>query len=100
MKVKIKKRDVPKNKQWTNCYRVFRDNVPVGWQWKKPANYRAVPYADTGTDTQRIFWPEGEKDTDTLNKLRLFCLHLWRWRRTCRTTSTSTSNVYSRTSAS
>ena len=69
VKVKIKKRDVPKNKQWTNCYRVFRDNVPVGWQWKKPANYRAVPYADTGADTQRIFWPEGEKDTDTLNKL-------------------------------
>jgi hypothetical protein len=69
VKVKIKKRDVPKNRQWTNCYRVFRDNVPEGWQWKKPANYRAVPYANTGADTQRIFWPEGEKDTDTLNKL-------------------------------
>jgi putative DNA primase/helicase len=67
-KVKIKKRNVPKNKEWTNCYRVFRGNAPVGWQWEKPENYRSVAYAEVGSDTQRFFWPEGEKDTDTLNK--------------------------------
>ena len=59
---------MPKDKQWTTCYRVFRHNVPVGWQWKKPASYRAVPYAEAGTDMERICWSEGEKDNDTLNK--------------------------------
>ena len=59
---------MPKGKQWTTCYRVFRHDEPVGWQWKKPASYRSVPYADVGTDMQRISWPEGEKDNDTLNK--------------------------------
>jgi hypothetical protein len=68
LKVKIKKRDVPKNREWITCYRVFRNNAPVGWQWEKPTNYRSVPYAAPGTDTQKIFWPEGEKDNDTLNK--------------------------------
>jgi hypothetical protein len=67
-KVKIKKRNVPKNKEWTNCYRVVRGNAPVGWQWEKPENYRSVAYAEVGSDTLRFFWPEGEKDTDTLNK--------------------------------
>jgi Protein of unknown function (DUF3987) len=68
LKVKIKKRDVPKSREWITCYRVFRDNAPVGWQWAKPTNYRSVPYAAPGTDTKKIFWPEGEKDNDTLNK--------------------------------
>ena len=71
VKVKIKKRDVPKDKQWTNCYRVFRDNVPVGWQWKKPSNYRDTPYFGAVRDPNRIFWPEGEKDADTLDGLKL-----------------------------
>jgi putative DNA primase/helicase len=68
-KVKIKKRGVPKHRQWRNCYRVFRNGEPIGWQWEKPTNYRLVPYADVGTDIQKFFWPEGEKDTDTLNKV-------------------------------
>ena len=63
-KVKIKKR----NEEWTTCYRVFCDNVPIGWQYEKPAGYRSLAYEEVGTDTQRIFWPEGEKDNDTLNK--------------------------------
>ena len=67
-KVKIKKRNVPKDKQWTTCYRVFRDNVPVGWQWEKPARLPLCTLRRVGTDLQRIFWPEGEKDNDTLNK--------------------------------
>jgi Protein of unknown function (DUF3987) len=67
-KVKIKKRDVPKDRQWTNCYRVFQNGRPIGWQWKKPSDYRSVAYVGLGTDTQNIFWPEGEKDSDTLNK--------------------------------
>jgi hypothetical protein len=37
LKVKIKTQGVPKN-TWTICYRVFQDEVPIGWQWKKPAS--------------------------------------------------------------
>lgn len=68
LKVKIKRRSVPKHKEWLTCYRVIRDRRPAGWQWQKPANYRSVPYAEVVTEIQRIFWPEGEKDNDTLNK--------------------------------
>jgi Protein of unknown function (DUF3987) len=69
-KVKIKKRSVPKNK-WANCYRVFRDGAPVGWQWEKPKGYRDKPYFGAARDPKRIFWPEGEKDADTLDRLSL-----------------------------
>jgi putative DNA primase/helicase len=40
----------------------------VGWQGKKPADYRSIPYAGAGSDAQRFFWSEGEKDADTLIK--------------------------------
>src|SRR6185312_10737219 len=43
-RVKIKKREVPKKKQWLTCYRVFRNGEPIGWQWGKPASYRSVAY--------------------------------------------------------
>jgi putative DNA primase/helicase len=73
LKVKIKRGGAPKSK-WANCYRVFRHGTPVGWQWKRPANYRDTPYFGAVRDPKRIFWPEGEKDADTLDGLKLSVL--------------------------
>ena len=70
LKLKIKSRGVPKDK-WANCYRVFRDGASVGWQWEKPKDYRETPYFGAVRDPKQIFWPEGEKDTDTLDGLNL-----------------------------
>jgi Protein of unknown function (DUF3987) len=67
LKVKIKKRDVPKNKEWITCYRVPQTGTPVGWQYKKPADFRPIMYFGDARDPKLIFWPEGEKDSDTLN---------------------------------
>ena len=65
--IKIKFRDG----NFTQWYR-----VPQGWQQKKPDDYQPVPYVPTGIDPfdpeyDQIFWPEGEKDVDTLGKLNL-----------------------------
>jgi hypothetical protein len=72
-KVKIKKPGTPKP-EWVNCYRVFQDGAPVGWQWKKPTDYRDIPYFGRVRDPKRIFWTEGEKDADTLDALKLSAL--------------------------
>jgi hypothetical protein len=69
-KIKIKKRGSPKDK-WANCYRVFQDGAPVGWQWAKPNNYRDTPYFGAVRDLRPIFWTEGERDADTLDALKL-----------------------------
>ena len=76
MRVKIKKNNP--EYPWTNYYRVFDNNVPVGWQSKKPDDYQTIPYRSTAIDpfdsefiADYIFWPEGEKDVETLNKLNL-----------------------------
>ena len=59
-------------------YRVFVNGRPVGWQAKKPEDFEAVPYVtadlnpfDPELRNDQLFWPEGEKDVDTLNKLNL-----------------------------
>jgi putative DNA primase/helicase len=67
LKVKIKKRDGT----WTTCYRILRDGVPVGWQYKKPAGFRVTFYFGAARDPKKFFWPEGEKDADTLDGLDL-----------------------------
>ena len=67
---KVKNRGVPKDK-WAKCYRVFRDGALVGWQWEKPKGYRETPYFGAVRDPKQIFWPEGEKDADTLDELKL-----------------------------
>ena len=63
---------------FTNWYRIFRDGKPIGWQAKKPEDYQAAPYVTADLDpfdpelrNDQLFWPEGEKDVDTLNKLNL-----------------------------
>ncbi len=57
-----------------NVYRVATADGVTGWQYAMPADFRSVPYltADT-TPFARLmvllFWPEGEKDVDTVSKL-------------------------------
>ena len=67
LKVKIKKRDGT----WTTCYRRLQNGKPVGWQFKKPAGFSATPYFNKVRGSKNIFWPEGERDADTLDKLKL-----------------------------
>jgi hypothetical protein len=68
-RIKIKSRDG----RYVNWYR-----VPSGWQAKKPDDYTAIPYVSTALDpfdseliADDIFWPEGEKDVDSLSNLNL-----------------------------
>jgi putative DNA primase/helicase len=63
---------------FTNWYRVFIDGKPSGWQARKPESFQTVPYVTAALDpfdpalsNDQIFWPEGEKDVDTLNKINL-----------------------------
>jgi putative DNA primase/helicase len=74
MRVKIKRADG----QYTNWYRAFRECVPVGWQSKKPDDYRNIPYRTAAMDPfdpelirDEILWPEGEKDVDSLSSINI-----------------------------
>jgi AAA domain len=71
LKVKIKRRNVPKRKEWLTCYRVIRDGTPTGWQFEKPKDYLDTLYFGTHRNDKFMFWPEGEKDADTLDRLEL-----------------------------
>jgi len=54
-----------------NVFRVTNDDGKSGWQYRKPEGFRSVPYF-TGNDPfvsdALLFWPEGEKDVDTVAK--------------------------------
>jgi hypothetical protein len=65
LKIKIKKRDG----SWLNCYRVLNDDKPIGWQYKKPADFRPILYFGSAHNPNQAFWTEGEKDTDTLDAI-------------------------------
>jgi uncharacterized protein (DUF927 family) len=57
-----------------NVYRVTDTDGTIGWQYRKPERYAAVPYfigenPFEGGQERFIYWPEGEKDVDTLAKL-------------------------------
>jgi hypothetical protein len=62
--------------RYVNWYRVTRDGL-VGWQPAKPETYEACPYVgsfdpfDPTAMGAPIYWPEGEKDCDTLGKAGL-----------------------------
>jgi hypothetical protein len=65
-KIKIKLTSKPKDR-WVTWYRVFKRGVPVGWQPKKPDDYKAIPYASTALGpfdselkADEVLWPEGE----------------------------------------
>ncbi len=64
--------------RFTNWYRAFVDSAPIGWQAKKPDDYIAIPYRSAAINPfdpelvgDEIFWPEGEKDIDTLSRLNI-----------------------------
>jgi hypothetical protein len=68
VKIKIKYR----NSKFVTWYRVFEDGNLIGWQPKKPDNFTAVPYvADAELKGDKILWPEGENDVDTLSRSNL-----------------------------
>jgi putative DNA primase/helicase len=60
-----------------NWYRVRNSVGAVGWQARKPEGFVEVPYVDGADPFDRevladeIYWPEGEKDVDTLHRIGL-----------------------------
>ena len=56
-----------------NVYRVADEIGETGWQYAKPDSFKAMPYAAAGTFDHEgsLYWPEGEKDVDTLTKAGL-----------------------------
>jgi hypothetical protein len=72
IKLKIQKAGA---KSYSNWYRVHRADGEVGWQARKPIGYEEVPFLglldpfDVEIATGEIWWPEGEKDVISLNKI-------------------------------
>lgn len=59
-----------------NVYRVADTDSTTGWQYRKPEDFITVPYFTgpnpfEGEQEQFIYWPEGEKDVDTLARIGL-----------------------------
>jgi putative DNA primase/helicase len=57
-----------------NVYRVTDVDGATGWQYRTPEGFESVPYINSLppiSDETPIFWPEGEKDQETLSKLGL-----------------------------
>jgi hypothetical protein len=65
--------------EYVQWYRAFgADSGPIGWQKRKPADYHALPYITQHIDpfdpelvADEIFWPEGEKDVENLDKINV-----------------------------
>ncbi len=66
-----------KNGGAANWYRVRNGGEAIGWQARKPEGFVEVPYVggadpfDREVIADEIYWPEGEKDVDTLNRIGL-----------------------------
>jgi hypothetical protein len=60
-----------------NWYRVRNSGGALGWQARKPEGFVDVPYVggadpfDREVLADEIYWPEGEKDVDTLHRIGL-----------------------------
>lgn len=59
-----------------NVYRVTDTVGATGWQYRKPEGFTATPYFAGGNPFEGeqehfIYWPEGEKDVDTLGRIGL-----------------------------
>ena len=69
VRIKIKRR----SGRYSNWYRVTRTGV-CGWQAGKPIGFIPCPYTgefdafDPEFLTEPLYWPEGEKDCDTLSR--------------------------------
>jgi len=61
-----------------NVFRVASEDGRTGWQYRQPDGFETVPYfagsPPMGSSPEPIWWPEGEKDQETLNKLGLQAL--------------------------
>jgi putative DNA primase/helicase len=75
LRIKIKLSD-GKYLQWYRA--VGADGVPIGWQSRKPVDYHSIPYVtqvldpfDSELVADEIYWLEGERDVESLNKLNL-----------------------------
>jgi AAA domain len=72
VRIKIKRAD----ETFVQWYRVHDGNV-IGWQAKRPDGYKDIPYIgavdpfDPELAGDTIFWPEGEKDCDTLGNINV-----------------------------
>ncbi|UPJ63521.1 DUF927 domain-containing protein [Bradyrhizobium sp. 191] len=54
-----------------NVFRVVSSDGVTGWQYRKPEGFRSVPYFvgnDPFASDDLLFWPEGEKDVDSVAK--------------------------------
>jgi hypothetical protein len=71
VRIKIKK----SAGRYINWYRVRSAEGVVGWQAQKPDGYMEVPYIsdvdpfDPEVAGECVYWPEGERDVDTVVKL-------------------------------
>jgi AAA domain len=72
VRIKIKFRDG----RFANWYRVTDAAGATGWQASKPTDFIDVPYVSLGIDPfdpevieDPIYWPEGERDVDSLTRL-------------------------------
>lgn len=71
VRIKIKKRD-----GYVNWYRASRGGTD-GWLSRKPETYQACPYVgvvdpfESKNVGELVYWPEGEKDCDTLGTFSL-----------------------------
>jgi hypothetical protein len=76
VRIKIKIAPGGDGPAYVNWYRVHDRDV-TGWQAKRPDSYQSVPYVgainpfDIELADDSIFWPEGEKDCDTLGNKNL-----------------------------
>ncbi len=74
-RIKIKVKPSAGRGNWHNVYRVVASDTVIGWQYTKPVDYRLIPYPpginpfDSELADDDLFWPEGEKDAETLVKL-------------------------------
>ena len=73
VRIKVKSEPEGNYPAYVNWYRVV-DDGKTGWQAKKPDDYVSIPYLgaidpfDPELAADRIYWPEGEKDCDTLGR--------------------------------
>jgi putative DNA primase/helicase len=76
VRIKIKNTPGGDGPAFVNWYRVHDGDV-TGWQAKKPDSFQSVPYIgainpfDSELADDTVFWPEGEKDCDTLGNKNL-----------------------------
>lgn len=69
--VPVRIKIIRKNGDAFNVYRVTNNDGVTGWQWRKPEGFQATPYfvSDPFQSDEPIYWPEGEKDVDSLARM-------------------------------